>query len=415
MKLFSPLLMLSLVANLLHAQDTVQLTIEQAEQRFVSKSLDLLAKKYDIDIAKSIIKDARQWNNPNINYSQGLYDPQSKKYFDNTPTGQVDVQVSQLFSIAGKHSRQIKLAKIGAQISTLEFEDLIRSLKFELYNNLSDLDANQQRLSMYQQGEKNLVKLIHSAETQQRLGSIAGNEVVRLRTELQDLRNQVINIYQEIYDLQKETNILLGYPHNTSVIFQGTSYTKSNLLPLQQVLDTALSKRSDYLISGKQLEFEKQNLQLQRSLAVPDLNLSTEYDQASSYVRNYYGIGLSMELPVFNRNRAQIKISKYKIQQVQALDSLKLNMVKNEVAAAYFSILRISNELDSISPKYYTDLEGLMEFALSNYNKHYISLLEFLDQMRTYNSAKLGLIDIQSDFSKTKYNLNYTTGTTIIK
>ena len=78
------------------SQDTVRLSVEEAEQRFVSQNLELLAAKYEVDIAKAQVLQAGLWYNPNINYMQGLYDPISKKYFDASRSGEYYVQINQL-------------------------------------------------------------------------------------------------------------------------------------------------------------------------------------------------------------------------------------------------------------------------------------------------------------------------------
>ena len=77
--------------------DTIKINIASAEDRFVNQSLYLVAAKYNIDIAKSNVLQAKAWVNPNISYSQELFDPARNKYFDNkTNNGEVDIQLHQL-------------------------------------------------------------------------------------------------------------------------------------------------------------------------------------------------------------------------------------------------------------------------------------------------------------------------------
>ena len=97
------------------------------------------------------------------------------------------------------------------------------------------------------------------------------------------------------------------------------------------------------------------------------------------------------------------------------MDTLKINSVHNEVASAYASLVKIKSELDAMDPKYNSDLEDLVDYALKNYNKRYISLLEFLDQLRSYANARIGLIDLNTNYFKAIQYMNYTTGTTLVK
>ena len=82
------------------SQDTVYLSIPDAEQRFVSKNLNLLMSQYDVKIAEATYLQAKLWYNPNLYYGTTLYNQDSKKFFDNEypASGQVDntIQVQQL-------------------------------------------------------------------------------------------------------------------------------------------------------------------------------------------------------------------------------------------------------------------------------------------------------------------------------
>src|ERR1041384_2420633 len=106
-------------------QDSIIITLADAEKRFVEQSLSLIAAHYDVTAANEQVLDAKLWYNPQLTYSQTLYDPETKKYFDNSPTGQYDVQLSQLFSIAGRHTNTVKLAKLNAQKGEWQFKDVV--------------------------------------------------------------------------------------------------------------------------------------------------------------------------------------------------------------------------------------------------------------------------------------------------
>ena len=191
--------------------DTIKISIASAEDRFVNMSLYLVAAKYNIDIAKSNVLQAKSWVNPNISYSQELYDPARNRYFDNSSTlGQIDVQLSQLISIAGKYTNSIKLAKLAAEKSEYAFNDVLRGLKFDLYNNYTSLVVDQQKLKLYQYQINNLNQIINATEQELKLGAIPGNDLIRLKTERQNLQNLLLSVVSDFYSVQSELKILLN-------------------------------------------------------------------------------------------------------------------------------------------------------------------------------------------------------------
>ena len=54
-------------------QDTVRLTLPEAEKMFLDSNLQLLAGRYNVDASKALIIQARLWPNPNLSISHALY------------------------------------------------------------------------------------------------------------------------------------------------------------------------------------------------------------------------------------------------------------------------------------------------------------------------------------------------------
>jgi cobalt-zinc-cadmium efflux system outer membrane protein len=85
------------------AQDTSRISIQMAEKQFLEKNLQLLAEKYNIDIARAAVIQAKLYNNPNISFSGALYNQEQKKILDiSNTTGQYSINVQQLIILAGK-------------------------------------------------------------------------------------------------------------------------------------------------------------------------------------------------------------------------------------------------------------------------------------------------------------------------
>ena len=95
--------------------DTVAITLQQAEERFLKNNLQLLAARFNIDAAKAAVVQAELWNNPNISIEQNAYNKFTKRYFDVTKTGNTDIQLQQLILLAGKRDKQIRLAEINSR------------------------------------------------------------------------------------------------------------------------------------------------------------------------------------------------------------------------------------------------------------------------------------------------------------
>ena len=58
------------------AQDTLSISLQDAEKIFLQNNLSILAAKYNIDANLALVTQARAWDNPVISTDQNIYDSQ---------------------------------------------------------------------------------------------------------------------------------------------------------------------------------------------------------------------------------------------------------------------------------------------------------------------------------------------------
>lgn len=400
-------------------QDTVKLGIEEAEQRFVSKNLTLLLDKYSVNITQDEYLQARLWYNPNLTYQQTLYNQESKKFFDNNYPlyGQTDrtFQIQQLITIAGRHSATAKLAKVSIDQAKYQLADVLRSLKYQLYTDLSDLYSNQQQVAMYMEEESKIKHLIQVTQQLHKLGNAAGNDIIRLQAQLQDVIEQEVTSQQALNNDEKDLKILLAYPANTYLVATDLITAPVTLPTYEALIDSAEKNRPDLMLANSGVRYQEKNLALQHASQIPDITLGVVNVGAGTVVPNYWGLSANMDLPVFNRNQWNIAIAKYQVMQSQVNDSLALNTVKNEVTNAYITFYRVNNQLHQVDTDYERQLDEMMDDAVKNYDHRYINLLDLLSQISTYIDGKNNLINLHVQYFNAIHYLNFTTGLDIIK
>ncbi len=396
--------------------DTLRLTIADAENRFIKENLTLLADRYDIDIAKSKVLDARLWNNPNFNYAQGLYDPHTKNFFDYSSTGTSSIQLQELFSIAGKHTNTVKLARISEKLTELQFQDITRSLKYELYTDFNTLLSDQQQAVLYNYEIEKLSLLLSSMNQEKQLGVLAGNDIIRLKAEIENLKNASVQNYNDLMATEKDLKVLLNAFYSTYIVVEDAANPSKTLLPaLPDLINTAEANRPDMQVSKTTVEYQMQNIKLQRSLSVPDFTMAVWHDASGSYATNIDEISLGFDIPIFNRNQHQVRIAKYQIEQQKLKDSLQQNTLQNEVAQAFDIFQNVNSQYGSLDVDYNRQLDELNNGAINNYSKRLINLVDFLDQIRTFTSSRLSFIQLKKQYFDSVNYLNFVVGTPVIK
>ncbi len=395
--------------------DTVFMTVSEAETRLVAENLTLLAAHYDIDLAKTKVLDAKLWNNPNINYAQGLYTPTTGKYLDNTKTGTYSIQIQQLFSIAGKHTNTVKLSRINEKMTEMQFNDMVRSLKYQLYTDMNTLNTDQMMAKVFDYQMEKLAVLLTSMNQEKTLGVIAGNEVLRVRAELEELKNTAAMNFSEMMTTEKDLKILLNLPFHSYIIVKELPIPTKIIPSLPELIAVAATNRADLMLTKATVEYQMQNIKLQKSLAVPDLTLGVSRDESGSFAPNIEEISIGFDVPLFNRNQHQIKMAKHSMAQAIIKDSLQRNTLENEVADAVIHYQNMQKQFNTMDSDFDTMLEEMNTSALANYSKHFISLVDFLDQIRTFSASKTSFLQLKKQKIDAINYLNFVVGIPIIK
>lgn len=385
----------------------------------MQKNLTLLINHYNIDIAKATYLQAKLWYNPNFYYGTTLYNTETKRWFNDYYPEQNSYdqtfQLQQLLTLAGRHKATWKLAEVGVKQAQYQVADILRNLKYELTTDLSDLYNNQTLVQLYKLEESKVEHLVDITKAIYKEGNAAGEDVVRLQAQYQDIVAQELFSRQSIDNDEQDLSILLAYPGKTYFIANMIVPENISIPAYPIAIDSAEKNRPDLLLALAGCEFAQKNLKLQRATGLPDLTLGATFTGSNAVAPNYTGIYADMDLPVFNRNQWNIASAKSALTQSEFEDSLAILTVQSQVTAAYTGLLRYRVQFNKISPDYKQNLEDMMNNAFKNYEKRYISILDFLSELTTYLDGRTNLLNLQVQYFNAMHNLNLTTGTEIIK
>jgi outer membrane protein, heavy metal efflux system len=394
--------------------DTMELNYQQAKALLLKENLGILSAFYEISKSEAEALQSKQWTNPYLVWNQDMYSVEGNDYFNFTR--QYLFQVQQTFSVAGKHTNTVKLARINVEMNKIMLEDVIRSLFFELSEKYMMLHTLQRKQTLYETVITNFDKVVTGAEQQLRVGSMAGNEVIRLRSESIALQTQALQNKNDIEETMSEIRQLLNLKDNQII----KTVDRANSVEFSQSFDDltvlAFENRPDYRLAKKGIEQKERNLKLQRSRSMPDIILGYQpSDKGSNYVRTYSGMTMEMPLPFFDRNQGGIQSAKVQIDQARVQKEQKENQVLNEVLSAYNQLTQTREGLLKYNQDFLNKIEELIRNANANYNRRNISLLEYIDLLRIYVQTETQMIDLHYEYQKAINRINFAVGLSVIE
>jgi len=405
-------LTLSQSARAQTATDTVSITVKQAEDQFIKNNLSLIINHYNIDNASAQLITARLFNNPNFNFSNGIY---ANNVTAGPAYNEQSYGISQLLTTAGKRNKNIQLAKLGITQSRYQFFDLLRTLKFTLRNDFYTIYYQQQSAKVYDEEISSLSKTLVAYKEQYAKGNIAEKELLRIQAQLYSLQVEYTGLVTGIDTTESQLKLLLKLPPRTIINpIVSSDLTGQDVLATvsyQQLLDSAYVNRYDYKLAKVAVDYNNVNLQLQKATAIPDVSVSLGFDKLGGYGNDYLGGGISFDLPFFNRNQGGIKQARIAIDQSKVQLQSQQDQVESDVATNYKMALTQEKMANSFDPKFKPEFSHLIAEVYKNYENRNIGLLEFLDYYDTYKTNTLLINNQLLSRVISLEQLNYVTGT----
>lgn len=393
------------------------LSLGTIDSLFIQNNFFILSKKYNVDAQKALIQQAKLLDNPNIYLEQNIYNSNNQRYFDMSASGEYIFQFQQLIRTAGKRNKQIQLAKLNSELSQLEFEALVSNLIYQMHTIFYQLKFYSKMRDVFQIEISELEPLVNQYENQFQKGNISLREVFRLRALLFNLQSIQNEVTEQIADLKKDLSVFIGKPITNDISLKSDTIILNNVeqLKINELIDTALSHRPDYFLVLKNYDYVKQNYSLQKSLAVPDIQLGYNYDRAGNFILNYSSISLSMPLPVFNRNQGNIKYSEFLMKQAETDIKQKERELKQEIISEYEKLLVSKKLYESTQKEFLKNFDNIKDGMRENFQKRNISIVEYADFFDSYINAVQQYYNLQIKIFYHKETLNYLVGKKVIK
>ncbi|GHV56395.1 cation transporter [Bacteroidia bacterium] len=364
-------------------EQAVKLSPVEIESLLLKQNLLLLAEQMNIDKADAAVLQAKLWNNPTLSVGD-------ISFWHTGDEKQFSLEISQLVQTANKRAKLMNREKSAKAIALAEFETLLLELKRELRQTLYEIVYLQSYRKAMDSEEKSLSQLIEASQKQLTRGNISKTELIRLQSSLLELMNEINENAVAFQEQQRILKSLLNIEYTVTVEITDVDNCQSpESLSLAALQEMALENRPDIRRGQMQTRYYEKSLAYEKSLKVPDITVSANYDRYGGVWNNFSGIGLSFDLPFFNRNQGNIKAAQAGIHQNDYLLQQQKNTARNELTEAFNNYSQTCQFYRKISAN---DLSGELDSMLEIYarkllNKD-VSLLEYIDFMNTYKSNK---------------------------
>lgn len=389
------------------------LTLPECEQRFVQSNLLLLAEKYSVAGGKALAIQASIWDLPQLSFDVNAYNPSTQKLINVGPQGQTSAAVQQLLYLGGKKSKEYDLAMSDVSVREARFEQLLRDLRYKLRVTFYNAYFLNKKINFLAQRVQQVDSLAAAYSAQTDAGNISLRESVRLQALALSIRNDLLSQRDAYRDVQNDLRTLIQADDavvpvlSEEYVNRRVDTTKSTDAPA--LLQKLYSGNAEIIVLQRQLQSDSLNLTWQRSLAVPDLTVGASYDQRGGAFNNQINVGVSLPLPLWNKNRGNIELAGANISQTTALLESKKAELKNQLRGA-LALYESQTNSYAAGKRLHRDLDTVFRGVLENFARRNLSLIDFTDFIESYVQSVISIEEAKTKLLTTEETINYLTG-----
>ncbi len=393
-----------------------KVTLENLEAAFLQKNYELIASKYNIDKVDAEIVQEKLWSNPTLSISEvnlwKTYNVEQQPYLIGKygKNQQVAVELDQLIETSGKRKKRVAIKQLEKNNALFDYEELMRELKKELRQSYFSLAKINEQKNQLQNSIDLFSQMNIQYKRQADLKNVPKADFYRLQTELISLQKDKVSLDKDELELLTKLRLLTQNPElKTEDIDFSIFNTISKPIPLN-VKELAKEQNIGLKRQANEISLAEKQLVLEKAQRVPDLTFQVNYDRGGNIMRDFVGVGVSMDLPILNTNKGNIKSAQLSVdQQKISKDGLTYELDN--------SIDGIQNQLSQLETmlNQWKDLDKDEQLKMiENYKKHLqnkqVTLLEFIDFSQAYRESQESYLEILESYQNTFEELNYIVG-----
>lgn len=325
--------------------DPVQgLSSDELVRRALTANADLSAVRLDIERGRARLRQAGLRPNPTIEFEQ------TTGRFTNSPgERETSIGFALPLEFGGKRQRRIDLARVELEAAEAEVADRERRLANEVRVSYAESLAALRELQITEELSNVDIQTARLVEARVSEGDAAPLEHNLLRVEIDRLRARQALIEGRLQAALLKLKVITGTPLDDVLRLRDELAAPAFAEAPDSItasVDIALRTRPDLRLARLSEEAAQAGLRLARAQATPDVAAFSKYTTNRSIFDNtpigvlrdkdrLLSFGVSISIPVFNRNQGAKAEAELAISQTQRRREFAEQMVRAEVQSAY--------------------------------------------------------------------------------
>jgi cobalt-zinc-cadmium efflux system outer membrane protein len=371
------------------------LSVERLVESAGRRRADLLAARQRLVIAEGKLVQAGLRPNPVFSTEYG-----STRFLGGEAEYDFSAGFAQAFELGGKREKRRAVAELELQQVRAEITAIERGISVEIRRDYTRAIAAARQLDVVDRLLAADLELVRVTEARLSEGDVAPLDVNLVKLESDRLKIQRIDARSELENALLRIRTLIGADVTEPLRLAPQSERPPRLdLGLSELTEKAMSDRSDLQAARIGERIGTARISLARAQAAPDVTPSVRFSRARAFTElpasagggiannldNELTFGISLNLPVFNRNQGGIASAVG--EQVQAARTREFleSTIRRDVAVAYGQYRAAAEKLVLYATQILPRAEANLQTVRAAYNAGEFSVFEVVNEQRRLN------------------------------
>lgn len=354
------------------------LTLESALQTAFANNPDMAAAQWEIDIAQGGRQQAGLIPNP-----VASWDAEDTRRNSRTTT----VKLSQTLELGGKRGARIDVATRAQEAAALTLEQRRNGLRAEVIDGYYGALRAQERLDLAQRSVALAERGLVVANGRVTAGKTSPVEATRAQVQLSEIRLEFNRAQMGLTDAYRRLAASTGA---ASTDFQAvaTQAQAAPALPSPAQLLARLEQTAELRLAELQIVQAEAALGLEKAQRIPDLDVSIGSQYDASVRERVNVVGVSMPIPLFNRNQGNVLAASRRADQARDLRNAAELRLRTETRQALDLWQTANTEVRSFNQQILPAAQSAVDSATRGFEMGKFNFLDVLDAQRTLIAAR---------------------------
>ncbi len=372
------------------AQAQSTLTLAQALEHARQSSPDVAIAQHEIDAAAAQVLQGHALPNPELAYFQ-------EDTRDATKT--TSWQLNQQVELGGKRRARIEVAEVAqAQAGSVlsmrqaEREADVTLAFFEGVSAQEKIHLANEMLVLAQKSQQAASKRVQA-------GKISPLELTKAKIAVANAELELAQAQSELLLANQRLSMLCGdeLTPTPPMLQLDTALDQLPPLPSADTLHARLLNAPAILQAQLEIERRSAWVDLERAKRVPDITVSLGIKQDAQLDHNQALLGVSIPIPLFDRNRGNLRTAMAQLDQADDASSRLRQQLLNTVMSAQQRLQVMHLQADTLKREILPSAQAAYEAANLGFSAGKFNFLDVLDAQRTLFQAKSHYLTVVLD------------------